>query len=293
MVFLKSNSKEAPSAFMSYLANVLKVMIASPTDVRDERSIFREVIYEWNVINSERESVVLLPVGWETHAAPALGERPQALINKQVLQTCDLLVAIFWTRLGTSTGAAESGTVEEIREHLAAGKPAMVYFSTIAADPASVDRDQYNDLSRFKESIRQFGIVEEYESIPDFNNKFSRQLAQTINDISSTMNSPEGESSISAESGAVPNNELDDETVRLLKTAASSSDGSVRIFRTLGGTHIQAGREAFANPGDARSEAKWRRIISVLETMGCLEDRTGMGETLYVTDQGFGVADSL
>ena len=117
-----------------------------------------------NVVNSERESVVLLPVGWETHAAPALGERPQALINKQVLKTCDLLVAIFWTRLGTSTGAAESGTVEEIREHLAAGKPAMVYFSTIPAEPASIDRDQYNNLSIFRESIQQFGIVEEYES---------------------------------------------------------------------------------------------------------------------------------
>ena len=94
-------------------------------------------------------------------------------------------------------------------------------------------------------------------------------------------------------SGSVPNNELDDEALRLLKKAASSNDGSVRIFRTLGGTHIQAGREAFCDPGNARSEAKWLRIISALETMGCLEDRTGMGEVLYVTDQGFGVADSL
>ena len=267
-------------------------MIASPTDVRDERSISREVIYEWNVVNSERESVVLLPVGWETHAAPALGERPQALINKQVLQTCDLLVAIFWTRLGTSTGTAESGTVEEIREHIAAGKPAMVYFSSIPADPTSVDRDQFNDLSRFKESIRQFGIVEEYESISDFRNKFIRQLAQTINDISSTTDSPEGEASILTASGAISNNELDDEAVRLLKTAASSSDGSVRVFRTLGGTHIQAGREAFGDPGEARSEAKWRRVIRELEAMGFLEDRTGTGQALYVTDQGFGVADS-
>ena len=284
---------EAPSTLMSYAAIVLKIMIASPTDVRDERSISREVIYDWNVVNSEREGIVLLPVGWETHAAPALGERPQALINKQVLQTCDLLVAIFWTRFGTSTGAAESGTVEEIREHLAASKPAMVYFSTIPTDPASVDRDQYNNLTRFKKSIRQFGIIEEYDSIPGFRDKFIRQLAQTINDISSTIDVPERELSVSAVSGDTPNIEFDDEAVSLLKTAASSNDGAVRIFRTLGGTHIQAGREAFGDPGNARSEAKWRRIISVLETMGCLEDRTGRGEILYVTDHGFGMADSL
>ena len=61
---------------------------------------------------------MLLPVGWETHATPAMGDRPQAIINKQILAGCDLLVAVFWTRLGSPTGAAASGTVEEIEEHL-------------------------------------------------------------------------------------------------------------------------------------------------------------------------------
>ena len=266
-------------------------MIASPTDVQEERSINREVIHEWNVVNSERDGVVLLPVGWETHAAPALGERPQALINKQVLRTCDLLVAIFWTRLGTSTGAAESGTVEEIQEHLATGKPAMVYFSTVPANPASIDQDQYNELIRFKNTIRQLGIVEEYGSVTDFRNKLIRQLAQTINDNFGHMGIPEEELSVSSTRGFVANNDLSDEAARLLSAAAS--EGSVSIISTLGGTHVQAGGEAFCNPGDARSEAKCRRIINELETMGLLEDRNGRGEMLYVTDQGFSVADSL
>ena len=276
---------------MPYLANVLKVMIASPTDVREERSITREVIHEWNVVNSERDSVVLLPVGWETHAAPALGERPQALINKQVLRTCDLLVAIFWTRLGTSTGAAQSGTVEEIQEHLATGKPAMVYFSTVPANPTSVDQDQYNELRIFKNTIRQLGIVEEYGSVTDFRNKFTRQLAQTINDNFSHIGIPGEALRVSSTRGFVADKDLEDEAAKLLSAAASN--GSVRVIRTLGGTHVQAGGEAFCDPGDARSEAKCRRIIKELEAMGFLEDRTGSGDILYVTDQGFSVADSL
>lgn len=60
-------------------------------------------------------------------SGPAHARRPQEIINKQVLRNCDLLIAVFWTRLGTPTGGSTSGTVEEIREHIATGKPAMIY----------------------------------------------------------------------------------------------------------------------------------------------------------------------
>ena len=162
---------------MSYQATVIKVMIASPSDVGTERQTAREVIHEWNAVHSESSRRVLLPLAWETHAAPALGQRPQELINRQVLRGSDLLIAIFWTRLGTSTGVAASGTVEEIEEHLSAQKPAMIYFSSVPAAIESVDQRQLRELNRFKQSIRDKGLVEQYESVADFRNKFSRQLA--------------------------------------------------------------------------------------------------------------------
>src|SRR5438552_9179076 len=124
---------------MAYDAKVYNVMIASPGDVELERSIVREVVSDWNAANSAARAMVLQPVGWETHSAPAMGDRPQSIINKQVLQKSDLLIAMFWTRLGTPTGAAPSGTVEEIEEHVKAGKPAMIYFSSAPVRPDSVD----------------------------------------------------------------------------------------------------------------------------------------------------------
>jgi hypothetical protein len=57
---------------MSYKAEVYKVMIASPGDVNEERKIIREVLSEWNAVNSEMRKIVLLPVGWETHSAPEI-----------------------------------------------------------------------------------------------------------------------------------------------------------------------------------------------------------------------------
>ena len=69
-----------------------------------------------------------MPVRWETHAHPVTGTRPQGAINDQLVAQADLLVGMFWTKIGTSTGVAVSGTAEEIDKIVAAGKPAMLYF---------------------------------------------------------------------------------------------------------------------------------------------------------------------
>jgi hypothetical protein len=52
---------------------------------------------------------------WRTHSHPAAGARPQALLNKQVVDRCDILVGVFRLRFGTPTGVADSGTEEAIR----------------------------------------------------------------------------------------------------------------------------------------------------------------------------------
>lgn len=144
---------------MAYAATAIPVMIASPGDVLDEREAARDVMHTWNYINSIRERVVLIPVGWETHSSPELGERPQQLINDRVLKECDLLVGIFWTRLGTPTGASASGTVEEIERHIAEGNPAMVYFSSRPVAPQMLDPDQYSALMEFRNKCRSMGPV--------------------------------------------------------------------------------------------------------------------------------------
>src|ERR1700730_16386110 len=136
---------------MAYQAMAFRVVVASPTDVPEERRIIREVVLDWNSAHSEKERVVLLPIGWETDTMPETGERPQSIINKQMIQSADFLIAAFWTRLGTPTGTSPSGTVEEIKEMLAAGKPVMIYFSKQPALQDSVDQDQYKALLEFRQ----------------------------------------------------------------------------------------------------------------------------------------------
>ena len=128
---------------MPYQATIYRVMIASPSDVAEERQIIREVVNEWNAVHSSTRSIALLPVGWETHSATEMGGRAQSVINRRILDNCDLLVGAFWTRIGTPTGQSVSGTVEEIERHVGQGKPVMLYFSSVPVIPESIIREQY------------------------------------------------------------------------------------------------------------------------------------------------------
>ena len=101
---------------MSFTATTYRVLIASPSDLTEEREAATMAINDWNAQHAATEGIVLLPIKWETHTRPESGVRPQAAINAQIVQTSDILIGMFWTKLGTDTGVAESGTVEEINQ---------------------------------------------------------------------------------------------------------------------------------------------------------------------------------
>jgi hypothetical protein len=267
-------------------------MIASPGDVAQERRIARDIVHEWNAINSAERGTVLLPLAWETNASPALGDRAQAIIDDQLVKSADLLVAVFWTRLGTPTGSASSGTVEEIQEHVKSGKPVMLYFSSAPVQPESVDAEQYKALREFRASIQKRGLVESYESISEFREKFTRQLAQTIIQrfpASSGGATPTGVTLVAT--GTVRDPGVSEDGRRLLKQAAADPNGVVLMLRTFGGLSIESNGESFVERGNPRSEATWQESVRELVQKKLLEQRDQRGEVYAVTALGFRVAD--
>jgi hypothetical protein len=168
---------------MAYDCRVYRVLIASPSDVEAEREIAARVIQEWNDLYSYSRKVALLPLRWETHTAPEYGTRPQEVINRAIVDECDLLVGIFWTRIGSPTGAADSGTLEEIERMGKAGKPIMLYFSRVEIDPDKIDSDQFEKLKQFKQNTYPKGLTESYKKPFEFRDKFARQLELKIRDL--------------------------------------------------------------------------------------------------------------
>ncbi|MCF5733991.1 DUF4062 domain-containing protein [Pseudomonas syringae] len=169
---------------MAYSATVFNVLIASPSDVNEEREAIAQTIHDWNSLNSGETGKVLLPVRWESHSAPAMGDRPQGIINNQVVRDCDMLIGAFWTRLGSPTGIEDSGTVEEIKFLLKQEKPVMLYYSKKPVDMDEADLEQVQKLKDFKKSIRDKGIQEQYNNIDELKQKLMRQLTIVMRGIS-------------------------------------------------------------------------------------------------------------
>lgn len=151
---------------MAFDAHVLKVFIASPGDTSEERDAVSEALQGWNAARAEKEQVVLFPWRWEKHAVPALGGTAQGVINEQAVDSSDIVIAIFDSRLGQETDNAVSGTAEEIERAHEAGKPVHVWFSTEDL-PRDVDPKQLVRLDSFKKELGQQGLLGEYASPAD------------------------------------------------------------------------------------------------------------------------------
>lgn len=278
---------------MAYDARVFNIMIASPGDVAVERNIVREVIHEWNTIHSETRKIVLLPVGWDTHASPEMGDRPQAIISKQILEQCDLLVGVFWTRIGTATGQYPSGTVEEIATHIQLGKPAMLYFSNKPVHPDSIDHEQYAKLKEFKKLCEAHGLCETYAETSEFRQKFFRQLQLKINEEEMFTGPSTEEADTTTKDLSVPSPQLSKEARALLKEASLDPNGMILFLQSLGGTDIETHEKSFIPDQSRRTIAKWEAALRELVSNNLIIDRGEKGEVFEVTDKGFQLADTL
>ncbi len=170
-------------------AEVLNILIASPSDVTEERDVVERVLHTWNASHFGHMGVLLHPVRWESHAYPASGARPQAIINKQIVESGDILIGIFGYRLGTPTGEAQSGTIEEIEEFRKAGKYVALYFST-ADVPRSADRAQLEALEAYKKERQKDTLYFEFEDASALHDHLTRQLPKIVDDVRRPSNLP-------------------------------------------------------------------------------------------------------
>lgn len=205
---------------------IYRVLIASPSDCVKERSSIPEIIYSWNSSHSFHTGVILEPVMWESHVIPDLGGRPQEVINKQIVDSCDFLIGAFWTRIGTVTGHHISGTAEEIDRLRTQGKKTLLYFSSAPVVPDSIDLDQYKELQNYKKAIRDQGIIFDYVDI----GQFREMLQKHISSLMASLTKENGD--ISNQEDSLPESEIQmfksqfDSFVRKLNTEWASERDS-------------------------------------------------------------------
>jgi hypothetical protein len=92
---------------------VLRVFLAAPRDLEVESDTVAAAVEELNLGLAPSVDMRLELVRWGTHITPNLGHDPQEVINRQINDDYEVFIGLLWTRFGTPTPRAESGTIEE------------------------------------------------------------------------------------------------------------------------------------------------------------------------------------
>lgn len=166
---------------MAFSANVLRVLIASPSDTADLRDAVEQALHEWNGDRAAASSVVLLPRRWETNAVPELtGADGQTVINRQLVDEADVVIGIFHSKLGQETPRYASGTAEELHEAKDAGKRVHVYFSSMPIARAHADPVALATLEGFKKEIEKLGLYGSFDTAGSLRDHVRRAIEADI-----------------------------------------------------------------------------------------------------------------
>jgi hypothetical protein len=153
---------------------IVPVLIASPGDV-PERGDVERAIHEWNSANALPRRLAFLPRRWETDAVPRMGSTGgQQVINAQLVDDSDVVIAVFRDRLGSPTPEAVSGTAEEIDRVAKSAGHAHVYVSSHVA--RSADEKQAEALRGYLRNAEEQGLLGVFEDAADLRAKVDRAL---------------------------------------------------------------------------------------------------------------------
>ena len=258
-------------------ANVYRVMIGCPGDISEEVRISKEVIIRWTIFHAEQNKMVLLPINWETNSYPAQGAHPQKLLNKQIADRSDLLVGIFGASIGSPTDSSQSGTIEEIEEHIQKGKPVMLFFR------------KYNDatseelvkLEAFKNSIKNSCLYREYNQVQDFESCFTDALELFLADR--WLNEAKEADGTNNESSNLQSTiQFSDEEIEIVRKWVASDNNTSFIIATKDGPYYILGDQQYLVKR-GREEALWKDFMNRLQTVGfiCFLGTNKQGAPIY------------
>ena len=256
-----------------FAANTYKIMIGCPGDIKEEIDMAMKVINHWTTLHAEQYSTVLLPIHWTTNSYPEHGAHPQTLLNGQLVSKSDMLVGIFGARVGTAIDKSQSGTIEEIEEHIKAGKPVMLFFRR-QNDTANTSASEIEKLQAFKSRIKNSDLYHEYDTPSAFEATFSDALELFL--ANNWLFDPKPKD---VSQGSI---KLSDEEIEVLKAWVASNEPDAHSANYKGGTVFVLGSLSY-DITDGRELVQWREFFNKLERAGFIEEyrKNRQGDPVY------------
>jgi tetratricopeptide (TPR) repeat protein len=152
----------------------IRVFIASPNDLAEERRIFRKAIDQLNIGFGDGANVEFIPLGWEDTLA-STGRRSQSVINQDI-DSCDVFILAMHRRWGQEAPDAKpysSYTEEEFHRALERwkkdGTPEIfVFFKRVDAVSEADPGAQLSKVIKFRQHLEETRqILYHYFDSPD------------------------------------------------------------------------------------------------------------------------------
>ena len=171
------------------------LLISCPGDAANAVDVIKSVVEEFNQQFSDALGITIRWRYWKDSVYAESGGKPQDLLNKQIVDTSDLAVAIFKTRFGSPTDNYGSGTEEEIERMLSEGRQVFMFFDESPVSPADFDSAEYQRVQEFKGRYKDKGIFWTYKSEDEFKNVFRAHITRHFMTLSNE-NAAEGKSEL-------------------------------------------------------------------------------------------------
>jgi len=159
-----------------------RALLISPKDVQVERTAVSETAIRWNAHMGDALKAHVDIIRWETHSSPDLSGPAQEVLDRQIVDSCDFGIAIFWSRLGTPTENHPSGSVEEIERLRGQGKRVMLYFCD-RNFPADIDPEELRRLRDVRARYESLGLIHRYVEPHELNLAVLAHLSSAVKSL--------------------------------------------------------------------------------------------------------------
>jgi tetratricopeptide (TPR) repeat protein len=177
---------------------LIRVFIASPGDVKEEREMLFKVIEELNKPKSplKKRGCTLKALGWED-VPPGMKRPEQTILDHYPVHSWDIFIGILWGRFGTPPGERdqktgfdyESGTEEEFDRSYDYWKKTkrpriMVYRCMRELQSGKVDGDQLEKVKAFFKEFecagRYPGLYQKYGTVDQLRERVKLDLEYVV-----------------------------------------------------------------------------------------------------------------
>lgn len=169
---------------------IFRILLSSPSDLIAERRIVENIVSEINETHKFSHYGLDL-ICWENDVSPEIIlDSGQKIIDRVfAYDESDLLIGMFYKKVGTPVLASASGTIHEIDSAIQSYKKhripsIMLYFKKVSlqlGETSTEQRNEYAEVESKRKEYMKLGIVQQFRSTKEFEKLCRKHILQFFN----------------------------------------------------------------------------------------------------------------